>query len=183
MGPPEAELKALMLAGLAGDASAYRVLLETLRRQLAAYFRRRLGTDRAETDDLVQEALIAIHTRRGTYDRTQPFTAWACAIARHKLLDHFRRRGRAVIVPIEDGGALFVSDESAGVEARHDLETALAGLPPATRNLIRDIKLKEFSNAEAAASRGMTEGAVKVAVHRGLKRLAAILHVEAGRPP
>jgi RNA polymerase sigma-70 factor (ECF subfamily) len=181
MGAPEAELKALMLAGLAGDAPAYRVLLETLRRQLGAYFRRRLGTSGAETDDLVQEALIAIHTRRGTYDRAQPFTAWAYAIARHKLLDHFRRRRRAANVPIDDAAALFVDDESTGVHARHDLEKALAALPPATRELIRDIKLREFTNAEAAAARGMTETAVKVAIHRGLKKLAAVLRPESGR--
>lgn len=183
MGPPEAELKALMLAGLQGDAPAYRVLLEMLQRQLAGYFRRRLGGAGADTDDLVQDVLIAIHTRRGTYDRTQPFTAWAYAIARHKLLDHFRRSHRVASVPIEDGATLFVDDESASVDARHDLEKALATLPPATRELIRDIKLREFTNAEAAAARGMTETAVKVAVHRGLRKLAAALRPEAGREP
>ena len=172
-----------MLAGLSGDAPAYRVLLEALQRQLSAYFRRRLGVDGAETDDLVQETLIAVHTRRGTYDRTQPFTAWAYAIARHKLLDHFRRRGRAVIVPIEDGAALFVPDESASVDARRDLERGLAALPLSTRELIRDIKLRECSNAEAAAARGMTETAVKVAVHRGLKKLALILRADTGQKP
>jgi RNA polymerase sigma-70 factor, ECF subfamily len=172
-----------MLAGLAGDAPAYRALLEILQRQLSAYFRRRLGALGAETDDLVQESLIAIHTRRGTYDLAQPFTAWAYAIAHHKLVDHFRRRGRARNFPIEDGSALFVEDESASVDARHDLEKALVTLPAATRELIRDIKLREFTNAEAAAARGMTETAVKVAVHRGLRKLAAVLRVEKGKEP
>jgi RNA polymerase sigma-70 factor, ECF subfamily len=179
----EADLKALMLAGLAGDAAAYRALLDALQRQLAAFFRRRLSGNPAEVDDLVQESLIAIHTRRGTYDRSQPFTAWSYAIARHKLIDHFRRRGRATTVPIDDGGALFVPDESASVESRLDIEKVLAKLPPATQALIRDIKLKDLSNAEAAAARGMSETAVKVAVHRGLKKLAAFLHPDAdGRP-
>ena len=171
----EADLKALMLAGLAGDAPAYRVLLDTLQRQLAVYFRRRLGSNEAEVDDLVQESLIAIHTRRGTFDRTQLFTAWTYAIARHKLVDHFRRRGRSATVPIEDSLALFVKDESASVDARYDIERALKMLPSATQALIRDIKLREFSNAEAAAARGMTETAVKVAVHRGLKKLSGLL--------
>jgi RNA polymerase sigma-70 factor (ECF subfamily) len=180
VGPPETELKMLMLAGLAGDAPAYRVLLETLQRQLGAYFRRRLGALGAEADDLVQETLVAIHTRRATYDRAQPFTAWAYAIARHKLVDHFRRAGRAATIPIEDGLVLFVNDESAGVEARHDLDRALAALPAATQALIRDIKLKDVTNAEAAAARGMTETAVKVAVHRGLRKLAAALGADAG---
>ena len=182
MQTPEVELRALMLAGLAGDAAAYRLLLETLQKQLAAWFRRRLAGDPSEVDDLVQESLIAIHTRRATYDRTQYFTAWTYAIARHKLIDHFRRRGRAMTIPVEDSG-LFVPDESAGVESRLDVERALAALPIATQSLIRDIKLRELSNAEAAAARGMSETAVKVAVHRGLKKLAAILRAEPEKRP
>lgn len=178
MQTPEAELKVLMLAGLAGDAAAYRALLEALQRRLAAFFRRRLAADPAEVDDLVQEALVAIHTRRATYDRTQPFTAWAYAIARHKLMDHFRRKGRAVFVPIDDGAGLFVSDDSSSVDARYDLQKALQSLPPATQKLIHDIKLRELTNAEAAAARGMSETAVKVAVHRGLKKVAAFLRPE-----
>jgi RNA polymerase sigma-70 factor (ECF subfamily) len=172
---PEADLKALMLAGLAGDGAAYRLLLETLQQQLGGYFRRRLAGDPSEVDDLVQETLIAIHTRRGTYDRSLLFTAWAYGIARHKLIDHFRRRRAAV--PVEESG-LFVPDESPSVDARLDIERALATLPPSTRALIQDIKLKEQSNAEAAAARGMSETAVKVAVHRGLKKLAAFLRAE-----
>lgn len=171
----EADLKALMLAGLAGDAAAYRTLLEAMQRQLGAYFRRRLSRDPAEIDDLVQESLIAIHTRRGTYDRAQPFTAWAYAIARYKLVDHFRRRGRAMTVPLEDSAALFVPDESASVDARYDLEKAMQTLPARTQALIRDIKLRDMSNAEAGAARGMSETAAKVAVHRGLRKLTGFL--------
>ncbi|HEY3638231.1 MAG TPA: sigma-70 family RNA polymerase sigma factor [Rhizomicrobium sp.] len=178
----EADLKALMLAGLAGDAAAYRLLLESLQQQLAAFFRRRLAGDLSEVDDLVQEALIAIHTRRGTYDRSQLFTAWTYAIARYKLIDHFRRKGRAKSVPLEDQ-ALFVADESSSVEARLDIERAMATLPAATQSLIRDIKLREFSNAEAAASRNMSETAAKVAVHRGIKKLMTFLGAEPEKRP
>jgi RNA polymerase sigma-70 factor (ECF subfamily) len=180
---PEADLKALMLAGLAGDTAAYRTLLEALQRQLTAYFRRRLAGHAAEVDDLVQESLIAIHTRRATYDRAQLFTAWTYAIARHKLIDHFRRRGRAITVPLENAAALFVSDESASADARLDIEKALRSLPASTQTLIRDIKLKELSNAEAAALRGMSETAVKVAVHRGIKKLTAFLRAKTDAPP
>lgn len=182
MQTPEADLRALMLAGLAGDAAAYRLLLETMQQRLAGYFRRRLGSGTPEVDDLVQDVLIAIHTRRGTYDRSQLFTAWAYAIARHKLIDHFRRRGRASTVPVEDSG-LFVADESGSVEARLDIERGLATLPAGTRTLIHDIKLRELTNAEAAAARGMSETAVKVAVHRGLKKLAGYLRAEPDKRP
>jgi RNA polymerase sigma-70 factor (ECF subfamily) len=124
-------------------------------------------------DDLVQDTLMAIHTRRETYDRGQVFTAWAFAIARYKLIDHYRRSGRRVFVPLEDAGALFAEDDSAAADARADIERALARLPERTRALVRGVKLDELSHAEAAEKSGMTEGAVKVAVHRGLKALTA----------
>src|SRR5438477_12421890 len=107
-----------MLASLAGDAAAYRTLLESLERELQPFFRRRLAHDTAEADDLVQETLIAIHTRRGTYDRSQPLTAWTYAIARHKLVDHYRRRGRTRMLPLDEGGHLPAADETAGAEAK-----------------------------------------------------------------
>lgn len=183
MRTPDADLKALMLASLAGDAAAYRTLLESLERELAAFFRRRLAGDAVEAADLVQETLIAIHTRRGTYDASQSFAGWAYAIARHKLIDHFRRRGRAATVPLEAGGALFATDDGPSAEARHDIENALATLPPATQSLIRDIKLRELSHAEAAAARGMSETAAKVAVHRAMKKLAAYLRPQKDETP
>lgn len=171
----EADLRALMIASLDGDAVAYRALLGTMQTRLRIFFGKRLSRDTAEVDDLVQETLIAIHTRRGTFDRSQMFTAWSYAIARHKLVDHFRRSGRKPTVPLDDAPSLFVEDESAGIEARYDIEKALESLPPATQALIRDIKLRELSNAEAARARGMSETAVKVAVHRGLKKLGSYL--------
>lgn len=174
----DSELKALMLASLAGDAAAYRLLLESLERQLLAFFRRRLAVDATEAPDLVQETLIAIHGRRGTYDASQSFAAWAYGIARHKLLDHFRRRGRAAIIPLNESDALLAADESASADARHDIEKALASLPPATQALVRDVKLHDLSHAEAGARRGMSETATKVAVHRAMKRLAAFLHAQ-----
>jgi RNA polymerase sigma-70 factor (ECF subfamily) len=80
----EAQLKALMLSGLAGDAAAYRALLAALGQLLRRYYARRLA-DRASAEDLVQETLIAVHTRRATYDPSMPLTPWLYAVARYKL--------------------------------------------------------------------------------------------------
>jgi RNA polymerase sigma factor (sigma-70 family) len=110
----EGDLRALMIASLDGDAAAYRVLLETISWRLSLYFQRRLSRDPAEVDDLVQETLMAIHNRRGTYDRSQMFTAWIFAIARYKLVDHFRRSGRKRSVPLDDAAAIPTQDERAG---------------------------------------------------------------------
>src|SRR5436309_1110521 len=90
----EPELRELMVAGLEGDATAHRTLLDRLSSQLRAYFKgqlNRIGRGAVEAEDLVQEVLIAIHTRRHTYDRSQLFTPWMYAIARYKFLDYLRR--------------------------------------------------------------------------------------------
>lgn len=171
----EPALKALMVAALDGDSSAYRRLLEALRPRLQTFYGRRLGRNPADQEDLVQETLIAIHTKRATFDRDQPLTAWVFAIARYKLIDHYRRQGRRVHVPVEDSDELFVQDESAAVDARRDIERGLAELPDRARELVRSVKLNEESIAEVAARTGMSETAVKVAVHRGFKRLTATL--------
>lgn len=171
----EIELKALMLRSLDGDAVAYRRLLSALSERLGTYFERRLGADPSESEDLVQETLMAIHTKRATFDRSQLLTPWAYAIARYKLIDHYRRGGRHRFTPLEDDGSLFVDDDSAAIEARHDIARGLAGLSPGTRDLVVRVKLHEEPVADVARRAGMSESAVKVAVHRGFRKLAARL--------
>lgn len=167
----EDRLRSLMLASLAGDAAAYRQLLDDLSGLLRKYFVRRLRDDLSvHVDDLVQEVLLAVHTRRMTYDPDRAFTAWAYAIARYKLVDLLRRNRQSASVPIDDV-ADFVADETVSPQTALDLASALETLPEKTRDLIRRTKLEGRSVAETAASTGMTESAVKVAVHRGLKSL------------
>src|SRR5580765_5101097 len=96
-----------MLAGLAGEAEPYRRLLEELSRLLRAYYSRRCPPG-LDAEDLVQETLIAVHTRRATYDAGQPFTAWAYAIARYKLIDCLRKGRAHLRAPIEAADALFI---------------------------------------------------------------------------
>jgi RNA polymerase sigma factor (sigma-70 family) len=168
----EARLKPMMLAALAGDQRAYRALLAELRTHLVRYYARRLNNP-AAADDLVQETLMAIHTRRLTYDVTQPFTAWLHAIARYKLIDHFRRSKLRQTLPLEDDAAIFTADDAGAATARMDVDTVLATLPDRPATLIRQVKLEGSSIAEAAGRAGMSETAAKVAIHRGLKALAA----------
>jgi RNA polymerase sigma-70 factor (ECF subfamily) len=168
----ETVLKELMLQGLAGDASAHARLLGGLGGFLRAYFGRRLGADAADAEDLVQETLLAIHLKRDTYDRRQPFSPWAYAIARYKLLDHFRRRGVRRTVPLEDAGVLLASENAEEGAVRRDLAKLLAELPERQSALVRDVKLTGYSIDEAAQRQGVTPGAAKVSIHRSLQRLA-----------
>jgi RNA polymerase sigma-70 factor (ECF subfamily) len=167
----EDRLKALMLAALDGDAAAYRLLLSALSSQLRAYFGRRLGGANAEAEDLVQETLMAIHTKRATYDRTKPFTPWLHAVARYKLIDHFRQRRIRPSVAIDDVDEPFAEDESEATAARIDVERLLNTVP-ASGTLVRQVKIEGRTVAEAAAAAGISETAAKLRIHRGLKALA-----------
>lgn len=170
----EARLHALMIASLDGDANAYRRLLAELATHLRRYYARRLHPALAANDeDLVQETLMAVHSRRLTYDRTQPFTAWVFALARYKLIDHFRRHRLRVTVPLDEESALFAHDEEPDITARLDVDAALATIPAKPRELIRRVRIEGATIAEAAAGTGMTETAARVSIHRGLKALAA----------
>jgi RNA polymerase sigma-70 factor, ECF subfamily len=165
----EAQYRDWMLAGLAGDATAYRRLLAALSGHLRSFFARRAGPSAAE--DLVQETLIAIHTKRETYEASLPLTAWVYGIARYKLIDEYRREKRKATVPLDEAPELFARDEAESAGARRDVEKLLAKLPAAKRALVRAIKLDGVSVAEVAAKTGMSQSAVKVSVHRAIKSL------------
>ncbi len=168
-----------MLDALAGDARAYSSLLAELSRNLRAYYARRLGSAAEDCEDLVQDTLIAMHRRRASYDPNQPLTAWVYAIARYRLIDHYRRSRLRQTVPLEDAGALFAADEAEPAMAKRDVAHLLNALPTARAALIRKTKIEGMTAAEAGESVGLSEGAVKVNVHRGLKSLAAKVQAQA----
>lgn len=178
----EQELKPLMTAGLDGDSAAYRLLLERLSPHLRSYYRGRLaraGRGASEAEDLLQEALLAIHTRRHTYDRAELFTPWMHAIARYKLIDHLRRTNASRSdVPIEDADELTAHADHDGVESSIDLQRLMAGLSAKMRQAIQYVKLEGLSVAEAAHRSSMTEAAVKINIHRGLKALSGAIRPE-----
>jgi RNA polymerase sigma-70 factor (ECF subfamily) len=168
----EEQLQAMMVSGLEGDAHAHAALLSALVPVLRSFCRRRMRDDDDDVEDLVQETLIAMHTRRLTYDRSRPFTAWLFAIARYKMIDHFRRRRR--LCSIEDLGDILVAEgfedaSSAGM----DLQRLLDGLPAKQARAIWDTKIEGLSVSEAAESAQMGESDVKVSIHRGLRALMA----------
>jgi RNA polymerase sigma-70 factor (ECF subfamily) len=173
----ECTLKPLWLRAQAGDEAAYRQSLVLLTGRLRAYLRRRLTAYPDEVEDLVQETLLALHLQRGTYDPTLPVSAWAVAIARHKLVDLWRRRGRRddLQLALDDVDEALLASEPEEAGTRRDLQTLLLTLPQAQQQAIVLTKLEGLSVAEAAARTGASESAIKVQVHRGLKRLAALV--------
>ena len=173
----ENRLRDLLVRGLAGEAPAYREFLKELSAHLRAFLRGRLTRLPDEVEDLVQETLLAIHNQRHTYDAGQPLTAWVHAIARYKLVDLLRRRaGREALTdPLDDALAVFAASDTEAADARRDLVRLLERLPERQRLPIIHMKLEGLSVTETARITGMSESAVKVGVHRGLRALTAMI--------
>lgn len=171
----ESRLRQLLLDGMAGDSAAYRGFLKELGTHLRAFLRKRLFRLPDDVEDLVQESLLAIHNQRHTYDAAQPLSAWVQAIARYKLVDYLRRHAskNALTDSLDDTMEIFLVADTAATEAKRDVLQLLDALPDGQRLPILHTKIEGLSVKEAAKLSGMSESAVKVAVHRGLKALAA----------
>ena len=176
MGMSDAEqlLRDLLIRGLNGDAQAYHAFLTKLGAHLRAFLGRRLFGWPDEVEDLVQECLLAVHNQRQTYQPEQPLTAWVHAIARYKMIDFLRAKaGReALNEPLDNDLEIFVESAIDASDARRDLDGLLNTLPDKQRLPIVHVKLEGLSVVEAAQRTGMSESAVKVGIHRGLKALA-----------
>lgn len=170
----EQRLRDLMVKAQAGDETAYRTLLVELSGRLRLFYRARLKSLSDEVEDLVQETLLAIHNQRHTYVAALPLTVWVHAIARYKLVDMFRRRGRkdAFTDQLDDASELLAAQEPEASDAHRDLGQLLDLLPEQQRQAIVHVKIRGYSVEETARLTGMSMSAVKVNVHRGLKALA-----------
>ena len=174
----EQALRAALLLALAGDNDAYAAFLTRSGIHLRSYFRRRLIAFPNDVEDLVQETLLAVHNRRHTFEPAARLLPWLYAIARYKLIDLLRAQSprHAVEVPLDDDegfGELLHADASPA-ECQRDLAKLLDTLPDRYRLPIVLVKLEGRSVAETARATGMSEPAVKVGIHRGLKKLATL---------
>ena len=160
-----------MRAALMGDRESYRLLLEDLRHWLLAYFSRRV--DRAAAEDLVQDSLLTLHNKRQTYDPTQPVGPWVATIARHRLIDYLRRSRQAIDVELDENMA--EQDPAGDPTAGRDVETLLKTIPTAQADVIRLVKLQDVSIEDAARQTGHSPSSVKVMIHRGMKKLMAMV--------
>ena len=176
-------MHALLLRAREGDSRSMRRLLTELSPKLRSYIRRQLlrcgQSDPADTEDLLKVVLLAIHIKQHTFDPAQSLTGWVHAIAYYKVVDHLRStQRRRADVPFEDADQIMGAADYKAADARLDLSTMLERLPSRTRALIEATKLEGVGIPKAAQRAGMSETAVKAAIHRGLKRLAELF----GRP-
>lgn len=169
------DLESLLRAANAGDGRAFARFLmavtPAIRRIVTA---RGQGLPPDQHEDIVQDVLLALHLKRGTWDPAQPVRPWLYAVARHKVVDAFRRRGRRLDLPIEDFAEILPAEDGPDPLAAHEAAGMLARIDARSARIVREIELEERSTGEVGARLGLTEGAVRVALHRALKRLGEI---------
>ena len=174
--PGDEKWAKMMRAAIGGDEAVYRRLLEEIGRSVramarGAFSRARVGD--ADVEDVVQETLLAIHLKRQTWDGGRSLAPWVGAIARHKIIDAMRRRGARRVERIEDFENVLAAPAGEDPHARSDAERLMKQLAPRQRDIVRAISLEGESISATATRLSMSEGAVRVALHRALKSLAA----------
>lgn len=170
-GRADDEWGSLMAAALGGNAGAYRRLLTEIRPWLTRYFSNRLPF--GSIDDAAQDTLIAIHTKRHTYEIGRSFRPWLAAIARYKWIDRLRSMSCTATDELDE--TFGTPGHEASVTSAIILEDLLGRLKPTQSAVIRLVKLQGFSIEEAAVATGQSPALVKVNIHRGLGKLSAIV--------
>lgn len=172
----ERRLHDLLVEAQAGDGAAYTQFLTELAASLRAFLRRRMARLPDDIEDVVQEVLLAVHAKRHTYKPDQPLTAWVYGIARYKLVDFLRgRRLDVKLDSIDDIDEFLLAAEQVPHGTKRDLDKLLNQLPEKQRRPIVHMKLDGLSVVETAKLTGLSESAVKVGVHRGLKALTSLI--------
>lgn len=170
--PPVDHWGALMVAAQGGSGGAYRRLLSEIDPWLHRFYARRLPP--AMVEDAAQEAMIAVHAKRHTYEPGRPFRPWLAAIARYKWIDRLRAMGRDTTDALGDA-EVGVDGHERSVTSAIVLDGLLARIKPAQAEVIRLVKLSGYSIEEAAAATGQSESLVKVNIHRGLGKLSGMV--------
>lgn len=167
-----------LMQGLSqGRLACGAVLFERYQKALVNYFHRLCG--RVDwSEDLSQITFERIIRYRHTYRIDLPFRAWMYQIARSQLSDYYKRHGRELGgIYGEDyrfGQEAPVSQKLESSEQRDILQKALAALPVEYREVLMLTRYQGMKYQEAGQALGISEGAVKVKVHRAIQQLKTL---------
>jgi RNA polymerase sigma-70 factor, ECF subfamily len=171
--PPDADdLVRLVESAREGDRSAFAALYTRFTRTVHGIVIARVA--REDVDDIVQDVFLIAMERLPALRDPAAFAGWLGAIARHRAVDHLRRMPRTTELP--ELAAPAVGDRA---EAMLVL-AAIRSLPPAYAETLTLRFVEGLTGPEIAASTGLTEGSVRVNLHRGMKQLRERL--EGGLP-
>jgi RNA polymerase sigma-70 factor (ECF subfamily) len=172
------ELEALIERAIEGEGVAFGKLYDLHVDRIYRHIYYRVG-NHADAEDLTQQAFIRAWQAIGRYRKTgSPFIAWMITISHHLVVDFYRSRRSPVSIDDEDAAALPDSDPVHMAEMDFDqrrLRQAINCLNGDQQQVVLMRFIEGFSNPEIAAALGKNEGAVRVAIHRGLANLRKIL--------
>ncbi len=160
---------------LGGDQVAYRRFLQDITPVIRGIVRARLVNQNRQTvEDVLQEVLLAVHSKRHTWNQDQPVLPWVYAIARYKAIDSLRRtRIEMRYSSIDDVQEDLVAADT-GLERDMDMATAVAQLDGRVQQVVRAMGIEGASVAEIGKRLNISENAVRVAFHRGLAQLVKL---------
>ncbi len=131
-------------------------------------FVRALQPSLPDADDVMQETFLTVSRKASTFEPGTNFVAWACGIARLKVLESFRQRKRADVLSEAAISALAEDAPSSQAlsESEDALEVCLERLTPKIRDLLWRRYSRRQSSDEMAEAAGMTSTAVRVALSK-----------------
>lgn len=136
-------------------------------------FVRALQPSLADADDVMQETFLTVSRKASTFEAGTNFVAWACGIARLKVLENFRQRKRANV--LSEAAIIALTEDAPSTqfisETENALESCLEQLAPKIRDLLWRRYSRRQSSTEMAEAAGMTSTAVRVALTKARKAL------------
>lgn len=179
MQPTDDPWAAMLKAANAGDSRAYAQFLRAVTPVIRGIVRARGHSFAADQhEDIVQDILLGLHRKRHTWRQDHPVRPWVYAIARHKIIDAFRRRGLVVHLPIDDFAEVLEAAPDMNTltarDERREVDRLIDTLDARSAEIVRAVALREESHAEVSARFGLTEGNLRVTLHRAMKRLVAL---------
>jgi RNA polymerase sigma-70 factor (ECF subfamily) len=164
---------ATVAAAKAGDPDAWRALYRAHAGRLVVWLESR-GTSGADSaEDIAAAAWLTAAEKIADFTgSTDDFAGWLFGIARNYGLNARRRAARRAAV---DATQPFGEPRTAGPEvtlaASDWVRRTLAGLPDRERDVLTCMEVLDLDVAATSEALGMSAVAVRVARHRGLKRL------------
>ena len=131
-------------------------------------FVRALQPSLSDADDVMQETFLTVSRKASTFEPGTNFVAWACGIARRKVLESFRQRKRANV--LSEAAISALAEDAPSPQSLSEREDALEGcldrLTPKVRDLLGRRYSRRQSSTEMAEAAGMTSNAVRVALSK-----------------
>jgi len=157
----------------AGDVDAFELIYREHSPRTYALCLRLVGGQTTDATELLQDVFIRAWRKLDTFRGDSAFSSWLHRLAVNTLLENARsdRRRTARVLPMEDTSRLPGAARPSGIEARMDMEKAIASLPKGARIAFVLHDVEGYQHQEIAAQLGVSTGTIKAQLHRARRLL------------